>query len=124
MPETDVIIFAAEDGSAPFLQWLDGLPEKVRYKCIDRVERLAAHGHELRRPLADFLRDGIYELRAPYQRRHYRILYFFQGQQAVISHGLHKESRVPDKDIERAVQRKKQFKENPAKHTYGMEQDG
>jgi hypothetical protein len=34
-------------------------------------------GHELRRPEADFLRDGIYELRASLGGVHHRILYFF-----------------------------------------------
>lgn len=29
-----------------------------------RIEQLAEMGYELRRPAADFLRDGIYELRA------------------------------------------------------------
>lgn len=36
-------------------------------------------GHELRRPEADFLRDGIYELRVSLQGQQYRMLYFFHG---------------------------------------------
>jgi hypothetical protein len=32
-------------------------------QCYLRLERLREMGHELRRPEADFLRDGIYELR-------------------------------------------------------------
>ncbi len=67
MPITEVIIFAEEDGSSPLIEWLDGLGSKVQDKCIVRVERLAEMGHELRRPEADFLRDGIYEC---YRRLH------------------------------------------------------
>ena len=63
MPQTDVVFFAEDDSSAPLLVWLDGLPPKVQNKCIVRIERLAELGHELRRPEADMLRDGIYELR-------------------------------------------------------------
>ena len=49
-------------------------------------------GHELRRPEADFLRDGIYELRVSRRGVHRRILYFFHGKfAAVVSHGLVKE---------------------------------
>src|SRR5437016_14453652 len=46
-------------------------------------------GHELRRPEADLLRDGIYELRASVQGVHHRVLYFFHGAAvAVVSHGI------------------------------------
>ena len=48
----------------PFLEWLDELPMQVKSKCTERIDRLGELGHELRRPEADFLRDGIYELRA------------------------------------------------------------
>ena len=41
-------------------------------------ERLRELGHELRRPEADTLWDGIYELRASVQGVHYSVLYFFQ----------------------------------------------
>lgn len=68
MPKTQVLVFAEDDGSAPLLQWLDGLrKDKARFKCIVRIERLAEMGHEFRRPEADFLRDGIYELRASWE---------------------------------------------------------
>ena len=71
------------------------------------------------RPEADFLRDGIYELRVSLQGVHYRILYFFLGTvAAVVSHGLIKERAVPPKEIDRAVERKKRFEVNPRKHTY------
>ena len=44
-------------------------------------------GHELRRPEADFLRDGIYELHISLGGVHQRILYFFHGgMAAVVSH--------------------------------------
>lgn len=76
-------------------------------------------GHELRRPEADFLRDGIYELRASLRRVHYRILYFFhRSTAAVVSHGVVKEQIVPPKEIDRAVGRKNRFEANPAAHTY------
>lgn len=87
MPETEVILFSEDDGSVPLLAWLDKLPAKAQDKCIVKIERLAAMGHELRRPEADYLRDGIYELRVSLQSVRYRILYFFQEKNAVISHG-------------------------------------
>src|SRR5262245_38367015 len=65
------------------------------------VGLLAEQGHGLRRPAADYLRDGIYELRAKAGRVQYRMLYFFDGRQAVvISHGIIKrEAAVPPIEI-------------------------
>lgn len=97
-----------------------GLPAKAQDKCLVRVERLRELGHELRRPEADFLRDGIYELRASQQGVNYRILYFFHGTlAAIVSHGIVKERALPPKEIDRAIERKKLFEANPAKHQKG-----
>jgi len=63
MPLTKVVLYREDDGSVPLLDWLDGLQPKVIAKCRVRIERLRELGHELRRPEAYYLRDGIYELR-------------------------------------------------------------
>ena len=118
MPETEVFFFTDDDGSAPLLDWLDRLPTKVQNKCIVRVERLERLGYELRRPEADQLSDGIYELRVRYGHVNYRILYFFHERCAVISHGLTKEDVVPQKEIDLALARKAKFEQDPSKHTY------
>ena len=120
MPKTKGILYCEEDGSCPFLEWIEQLPVKAQDKCLVRVERLRELGHELRRPEADLLRDGIYELRASLLGIHYRILYFFHGAvAAIVSHGIVKERAVPPKEIDRALGRKKRFEANPAKHRQG-----
>lgn len=64
------------------------------------------------------LRDGVYELRASVQGRHYRILYFFHRTEAVVvSHGIVKERDVPPREIDRAIERKHKFMANPKRHT-------
>lgn len=122
MPETEVVLFAESDGTCPLLDWLDQLLPKVQDKCIVKIERLHERGHELRRPEADYLRDDIYELRVAFRRVQYRMLYFFMGVQAIISHGCIKESVVPPGEIDLAVERKNRFAENPLKHTWREEQ--
>src|SRR6187455_2063213 len=88
VPKTRVVLYREESGSCPFVEWFDTLPAKVQDKCFLRLERLREMGHELRRPEADFLRDGIYELRVSIGGVHHRILYFFHGAvAAVVSHG-------------------------------------
>lgn len=123
MPQTEVFFFREPtDGSVPLLEWFDGLPAKVQAKCIERIDRLGELGHELRRPEADFLRDGIYELRASYQGVHYRMLYFFAGKAVVVlCHGLTKERDVPPREIDRAVERKKKVEGNFARFTFRLE---
>ena len=119
VPKIRVILYREEDGSCPFVQWFNELPVKVQDKCYLRLERLAEMGHELRRPEADFLRDGIYELRVSLRGVHHRILYFFHGAiAAVVSHGLVKERAVPPQEINRAIERKRRFEANPSRHTY------
>lgn len=119
VPRARLVFFRDDDGSCPFLDWFEELQVKAQDKCYLRLERLRELGHELRRPEADFLRDGIYEPRVSLQGVHYRILYFFHGPvAAVVSHGLVKERVVPPKEIDRAIERKNRFAAHPAKHTY------
>jgi phage-related protein len=95
---------------------------KAQVKCLAYLSQLEDRGHELRRPVADLLRDGIYELRPTYAGVHTRILYFFTGQDAVVvSHGLTKQAAVPTTDIERAIVRRKKFAANPRAHTMKTE---
>jgi putative component of toxin-antitoxin plasmid stabilization module len=92
---------------------------KAYDKCRAAIARLALLGHELRRPEADYLRDGIYELRIRMGSVNYRLLYFFNGQTvSVIAHGQTKEAAVPAADIKRAITRKDAFAANPTAHTF------
>jgi len=118
MAKTVVVFFRDDDGSAPTLDWLDGLHEKVQNKFIVRITRLVDCGHELRRPEAEYLRDGIYELRVRHMHVNYRLLYFFSTQRAILSHGLTKEDKVPDQQINLAINRLRKFESDPQKHTY------
>lgn len=123
MPTTGVLLYRESDGTVPLVDWLDSLNRGAQAKCLARLKRLEELGHELRRPEADYLRDGIYELRTGRQSLNYRMLYFFHGTQAVVvSHGFVKQrSKVPDKEVRLALERKDRFEENPAAHTFKRE---
>jgi phage-related protein len=119
VPKTHVVFYQEDDGTVPVLDWLDALPAKAQDKCRVRVERLQELGHELRRPEADYLRDGIYELRIGLQGTNYRILYFFHTRvAAILAHGLVKARAVPVRDVNEALRRKHKFELAPAQHTY------
>lgn len=119
MPETRVVFYGEADGTVPMLDWFDTLPQKALNKCRVKIERLQALGHELRRPEADYLRDGIYELRVRLGTVNYRMLYFFhEDTAAVLSHGIVKKQQVPPREIDRAVTAKRRFTEDPSSHTH------
>ena len=122
MPRTRLVFFKDDEGTVPVRDWLLELQRRQQRafaKCVVRIRRLAEMGHELRRPEADLLRDGIYELRIREGHVNYRILYFFHGQNvAILAHALTKEDKVPKSEIDRAVRRKAAFKSNPAAHSY------
>jgi phage-related protein len=119
-----IVFFKECDGSVPVNDWLDGevvqRDVRIAAKCRVRIALLREHGNALRRPFADYLRDGIYELRIAFGRVNYRILYFFHqdNEVVVLAHGLTKEAEVPCRDIELALQRKSTFESNPERHTY------
>lgn len=122
MPQTDVLFYQDAPGDVPVLDWLielDRRDRKARMKCQAAIERLQAMGHELRRPHADMLREGVYELRVRVGRVNYRILYFFHGRGvALLAHGLTKEEGVPPADIDRAIARKRRYEADPDAHRY------
>ena len=113
-----VVVFYAEGNVAPALEQLDDFAESVQDKLFYRVRRLEEAGHELRRPEADILRDGIYELRVRRQRVNYRLLYFFHRHVAVIAHACTKEGAVNNADIDRAIARRKFYEKSPEAHSY------
>jgi phage-related protein len=128
MPRIYIVFYREPAGEVPVLGWLSKLRKsdgRAYGTCVAAVERLAAFGHELRRPLSDLLRDGIHELRIRKGRVNYRILYFFHGREvAVLGHAITKEDVVPEIEIERRLRRKLAFESDPARHTYSEEEGG
>jgi len=122
MPTTQIVFYKEDDGTVHVRDWLRELQHRQRRafaKCVIRIRRLAELGHELRRPEADLLRDGIHELRVREGRVNYRILYFFHGQNvAILAHALTKEDKVPKVDIDQAAGRKAKFQASPSAHSF------
>lgn len=121
MPVAEIRLYREDDGSTPIVDWLLEIKSrnaKAYHKCRQQLDRLARFGNELRRPTADYLRDGAYELRIRYSGMNYRILYGFVGRNIVlVSHGLTKEKAVPPSEIELALRRLASYRKNPEQHT-------
>lgn len=101
---TGVYYFKDEDGHKPVKAFIDSLPDREQAKIYAYIAELKAQGHNLRRPMAGYLRDGIYELRP----RDNRIFYFFYlRDRAVLVHAIKKHVRkIPESDLKLCVKRK------------------
>ncbi len=120
MPE---LVCYRERERVPLLDWLEELGPVAAASCIDQLRRLAARGHELRRPHAAHLGEGIHELRVRWRRLNLRILYFFHGRAVVVvTHGFAKQrSKVPEEEVRRARERRERFHADPEHHSWSLE---
>lgn len=88
-------------GHTPALEFLLGLPENEQRKAFAYLSYLEEQGETLRRPIAEYLGDKLYELRP----KHIRILYAFIGNQyAVILHVFWKKTGPVSPNEKRVAQ--------------------
>ena len=101
-----VYFFLDERGRNPVKEFINALPLKEQAKVLAYVEELKKQGHNLRRPMADYLGEGIYELRP----RDNRIFYFFfLKNNAVLLHAIRKKTdKILPGDFELCLKRRKQ----------------
>ena len=93
-----------EKGGNPVRRFIEALPDKEQAKIAAYISELRIQGHNLRRPLADYLGDGIYELRP----RNNRVFYFFfLKNNAVLLHAIRKKTdKIPKEDLALCLRRK------------------
>lgn len=125
MPQTEIRVFRLANGDTPLDDWLATLRDrfpKAYAKCLAAIINLSQNGNSLRRPAADYLRDGIWELRAKAGGVNYRILYAFNGRNvAILTSGLTKRDKVPLAEIEIAIERMALVRKDPKKYTAEFE---
>jgi len=123
LPNIELVFFRAEDGSVPVLEWIRRLDVRVQDKCRARLALLSRLGHEMRRPEADYLGDGLYELRILRAGQRYRIVYAFSGRGvAILLAGFSKtERRVPERHIKLAQARLGLFVHAPERHNFSKD---
>ena len=77
---------------------------KERVKIFAYLEELKRQGHNLRRPMADYIGNGIYELRPKHDRIFY---FFFLKDRVVLLHAIRKKSdKIPEFDLSLCLKRK------------------
>ena len=101
---SSIYYFVDERGRRPVKEFIDNLAINERTKVFAYISELLCHGQNLRRPIADYLTEGIYELRPKYNR----IFYFFYFKDSVVLvHAIKKKTAaIPKNDLELCLKRK------------------
>ena len=99
-----IIFYRNDAGHCPFEKFIDRLPEEDAREVVASIAALRELGNKARRPLVDYLENGVYELRARRIKKQFRVLYSFVGKNKIlILTGLIKKSKaVPAKEIRKA----------------------
>ena len=99
-----VYFFVDAKGNSPVRDFIEALSSKEQAKIAAYVSELKIQGHNLRRPLADYLGNGIYELRPKNNRVFY---FFFMKDNAVLVHAIRKRTnKIPKEDLALCIKRK------------------
>ena len=105
------IFYTDEEGISPVEDFLDRLGESAKAKITARIEFLEKHWHQARRPLVDYLEEGLYELRVQFAKDKVRVIYAYMLKDyIVLLHGIIKRmAKVPENDKSIAKQRRVNF---------------
>ena len=102
-----ILFFVDARGNSPVKEFINSLSLKDQAKIAAYFNELKNQGHNLRRPMADYVGEGVYELRP----RDNRIFYFFfLRESAVILHAIKKKTnKIPPNDLDLCLKRKNEF---------------
>jgi phage-related protein len=102
MASKSVIYYPDARGQTPALTFLLALGQDEQQKVFAYISYLEEQGEMLRRPIAEYLGNKLYELRP----KQIRVLYAFVGKHAVILHAFRKKTGpVPQSDRQLAQSR-------------------
>ena len=100
----NIYYFIDDRGTNPVREFVVGLPKNERTKILAYLKELKAQGYNLRRPMADYLGYGIYELRPKDNRIFY---FFYMKSNAVLLHAIRKRTdKIPPGDLQLCLKRK------------------
>ncbi len=106
-----VVYYDTIDGLCPIGGFIDSCNKRQQAKVLSLLAHLEERGPHLPRPYADFLEDGIHELRIKLSGQQTRILYFFCYKDfIVLTHAFIKTTkRAPQSEIQIAKNYREDF---------------
>ena len=104
MDKYEVIFYETEDGTKPAYDFIETLSPKMQAKIYKIASMLEIDGTRLRLPYSEFLKDGIFQIRAQQEGIISRVLYFFAiGKKIILTKGFTKKTpKTPPSEIELA----------------------
>lgn len=113
MKKYTCVYFTTDSGRIPVEEFIDGLNARSRQKFFNVVAMLEELGKHLPEPHGKYIGDEIYELRFQGIEGHVRVLYFFfVTEKIILTNGFVKKTwKVPEREIETAVERRKIYLE-------------
>jgi phage-related protein len=106
-----VIFYRSASGKCPIEEFVEDLPVEDAKEVVASIAALRQLGNKARRPLVDYLEDGIYELRARRFRKQFRVLYTFAGRQTILllTGFVKKTKSVPVRKVKKAKALRKDY---------------
>ena len=88
-----IIFYRNDAGHCPFEKFIDRLPEEDAREVVASIAALRELGNKARRPLVDYLENGVYELRARRIKKQFRVLYSFVGKGKTLTYWSYKKEQ-------------------------------
>lgn len=79
-----IIFYRKESGRSPVEDFILRCNDQEKLEIAAHLDALSQLGCKARRPLVDYLEDGIYELRVRVLKKQIRVLYFFFHRNKVV----------------------------------------
>jgi phage-related protein len=114
----NIYYYVDNRGNRPIIEFIESLSFSEQTKVLAYIRELRREGGNLRRPMADYLGNNIYELRP----KNNRIFYFFYlKDNAVLVHAIKKKTKkIPVDDLNLCFRRKEEV-ENEYGHLGKLE---
>ena len=125
MDKWTVIYYETVEEKCPVMEFIDSISCRNQAKILGLVSFLEEKGPNLPRPYADFLEDGIHELRVKLSGNQIRVLYFFCYKNfIVLTHAFVKNTdEVPKSEIKKAKKFREDFLQRFSKNQLMEVQD-
>lgn len=106
------IYYVDSRGHRPVEEFIEEFDDKTKGKILARIEFLAEHWYEIRRPYVDKIDRDLYELRVNFAWNSLRIIYAYMSKDYIILlHGFRKKTdKIRESDKTVAIKRIADFK--------------
>lgn len=118
----NVYYYVDTRGNKPIIKFIESLNFNDQTKVLGYIQELRRQGNNLRRPMADYLGNDIYELRP----KDNRIFYFFYVKNnVVLVHAIKKKTKkIPTSDLALCIKRKQEIETEYGRHLEKLELRG